>query len=951
MIQGIPSQHRVGLLAAGGVLLVLASLFVPGRLQAQDQSPRFKHLSLEQGLSNAHVRCIIQDRNGFMWFGTKDGLNKYDGYEMTVYKLVPEDPSGIGRYEVRALYEDQEGILWIGTWGYGLGRFDPITEQVTYYRHDPDDLNSLRDNRVTAITEDREGVLWIGAFGGGLSRLDRTTGRFTNYRHDPDDPHSLSDNRVVGLYKDRGGMLWISTEGGGLNRFDPATRRFMRYQHDPDDPNSLSNNHVLDVVQDRDGILWIGLGGGPIRGNSGLNRFDPATGQFTSYRYDPNDPHSLSDNTVRALHEDRSGTLWVAASGGGLNWLDRTTGHFTRYQHDPNDPNSLSDDLVRVIYEDRAGWLWIGTVSGGVDHFNPAPRRLTLFEMNAQDPYSLSGSTVRAIYEDPNHVLWVGMAGAGLDRLDRATGRFSHRVLPAGNSLRAIYESPSEPGVLWIGSRTGGLERYDRRTGQSTRYRNDPNDPHSLSNNWIRVIHEDRAGTLWIGTYGGGLNQFDRTTGRFTRFQHDPNDPTSLSDNTVRAIYEDRSGTLWIGTGGLNRLDRTTGRFTRFQHDPHDPHSLSNDIVNTLYEDSRGTFWIGTRGGLNRLDRATGRFTRLLHRDLSSPDEEWLPRDEIRGIVEDDDGNLWLSTANGLSILHATPDEGFNLRHYEVIDDVYLGTFYEGAYHKGRRGELFFGGEQGLYIFDHALLSDAAPPPVFITNVKLFGDPVAVRPDGSTPLTRHISDTETITLPPDADIVTFSFAALDYADPARTEYAYKLDGFHDDWIYQGSKREATFTDLRPGTYTLRVKAANSAGVWNETGTSLRVVMLPAWWQTWWFRIGAALALMGLVIGGYRLRVRRVEWQNRLLQKEIEQRKLSEEVLRHVILDREQGQQQMQLMADALPVLIAFVDTEERYQFNNATYEHLLGLNPDDLQGRTLRESLGETAYAVTSTLR
>jgi ligand-binding sensor domain-containing protein len=766
---------------------------------------------------------------------------------------------------IRTLYEDREGVLWIGTFGGGLDRFDRNAETFTHYLHDPEDPHSLGGNSIRAIVEDSQGNLWIGTDGGGLNRLDRDgdsnaePGRFIRYQHDPADSQSLSNNNVWAITEDEAGVIWVGT-GDGLNSFDPQTGAFTRYKHDPTDAHSLSANEIEALCIDRAGVLWVGTVGG------GLNKLDRNIGdgqpaRFAHYELDPDDAHSLSHNWVTVIRQDRNGVLWVGTRAGGLNRLDSETedgqsARFARFQHNPNDYQSLRHNEIRAIYEDDAGILWFGTY-GGVSLIDPQKQQFAHYRHNPADPFSLSDNDVQAIYKDRAGVLWVGTDGGGLNRLDPDTGHFAHyQHDPAdpqslsGNNVVSIHEDRA--GVLWIGTIGGGLNEFDPKTERFTHYRHDPTDPQSLSHDHVRAIFEDRLGTLWIGTFGGGLNKLDRDAeggqpARFTRFQHDPGDPRSLGHDFVSSIYEDRSGVLWVGTraGGLNKFDQETEQFTRYQHDPNDPGSLSNNAVATALEDQSGVLWVIGFGGLNRFDRTSEQFSLYGSHD-------GLPTDILLGILEEDalDGDgpvLWISSGNGLSRFdtHANTFENYGLR-----DGLQGNGFNFGAAHKGRDGELYFGGLNGFNAFYPSDIQDNAyVPPVAITDFQLANKPVPIGEDSV--LQESILDTKELVLAHDDRVISFEFTALNYSSPEKNRYRYKLEGFDEEWTEVGSDRRfVTYTNLDPGEYVFRVLGSNNDGVWNEEGTSLAVTITPPWWQTWWFRGGVILLLVGLVAGGF-----------------------------------------------------------------------------------------------------
>ncbi len=820
---------------AGLCLIVLACGPFATPAHAQPPDPRFVHLTTADGLSHNIVYCILQDRYGLMWFGTQDGLNRYDGYAFTIYRHLRSDPRSLVHNTVNVLYEDRAGTLWVGT----VGGLDSFTGDGHFVHH-----TAIPPESIGALYQDADGFLWVGTIGGGLFRYDPATGQAREYRHDPADPFSLSDNNVLSLYEDRAGTLWVGTVGG-LNGFDRATGRFTHYTHDPADPHSLSYNQLAAILEDRSGTLWVATGTFHENRVGGLDALDRATGRFTHYRAGE-DPHTLSHNHVQALYEDRTGTLWVATED-GLNILDRATGRFTRYVHDPLDAHSLIHNNVNAIYEDRSGILWFATW-GGVSRYARAKDRFQRYRHDPLDPNSLGSLAVGALAEDRAGRLWIGLYDGGLDRLDRATGQFTHyRHDPADpHSLSHDHVTAllvDREGVLWVGT-SAGLDRLDEATGRFIHYTHDPDDPHSLGPGAVKVILEDRSGDLWIGTEEpGGLSRFDRKSGTFIRYPPRPDDPNRFpSTYGVRAIYEDSGGDLWLGTySGLVRFDRRSGTFTRYRHDDADPYSLSDDFVWAIAEDRDGVLWVGTHRGLNRLDRETGQFTVYTV-------EDGLPNDAVASILPDEEGNLWLGTMGG-GLSRFTPQTGA-FRNYDTGDGLQGEHFLIGAAYRSPGGEMFFGGLEGFNAFYPADVRDNPyVPPVVLTAFRKFDQVVTF----DTPLT----ELREITLSYRDNFFAFEFAALDYTDPQKNRYAYKLEGFDRDWIECGTRRYAGYTNLPPGKYTFRVRGANNDGVWNEEGLAVRLVITPPFWATWGFR--GLVAAVVCAIGGliYRARARNI----------------------------------------------------------------------------------------------
>jgi serine phosphatase RsbU (regulator of sigma subunit)/ligand-binding sensor domain-containing protein len=823
-------------------------------VHADTGNAKFGHLTIREGLSQSSVRDILQDSRGFLWFATVDGLNRYDGYSFNILKPDPDNPNSIASPFLRSIIEDRNGILWIGTNGEGFDRYDPATGQFAHFRNDPANPDSLSFNYVWKIHEDRSGILWLGTDGGGLNRFDPETGHFTHYRHDPSNPRGISHDRVLGISEDGNGILWIATRGGGLNRFDPETGYFTYYRHEPGNPDSLSDDYTWTVYADPEDGVWVGTLTG------GVNRLNPETGGFTHYRHEPGNPDSLSNNEVHAIFRDRRGTLWVGTNG-GICKLDEQTGRFTRYSHNPNNPDSLSNNHILCAYEDRSGVLWFGTEVGGVNKLDRNQEHFQHYRKNPaeDDASSLPDNRIWSIYEDSSGGLWVGTRDRGFARIDRKTGESVHygndpsdpRNL-RGRYVRCLYAAPSEPGILWVGVDGIGVIKFGMEAGQALKhYRHDPLDPHSLSSDRVYTVYEDRSGVLWVGTRFGGLNRFDREKERFTRYRNDPNNPKTLSNDYLYDILEDRRGGFWIGTfaGGLNRMDRQTGTFTAFRHQPGRADTISSNCILCIHEDGSGTIWLGTGGGgLSKLQRDSGAFKNY-------GAKEGLPNAVIYGILEDDNHNLWLSTNNGLCRFNTNNE---SVKNYTDREGLQSNEFNGGSYFRSpRTGEMFFGGINGFNAFYPERIKDNTyAPPVVITAFRKFNREVI--------LEHPITEVEEITLSYRDYVFSFEFAALDFTVPGKNQYAYMMKGLDEDWIRTGAwNRIATYTTLKPGEYEFLVKGSNNDGTWNDAGKSIKVIITPPYWQTWWFELLAVLAGLAVVVWLYKRRTRRLFSRARL----------------------------------------------------------------------------------------
>lgn len=861
-------------------LIILSAFFFAFEgltfVSAQPQALYFDHLTVEDGLSSNDVTRILQDRKGFIWIGTRDGLNRYDGYKTTIYKEDPNDPGSISHNWIMDIYEDREGVLWIGTFGGGLNRFDPETESFEHFLPDPNRPNSLSSIFVGAILEDREGILWIGTERGGLNRFDPATRSFKHYVHEPGNPGSLSDpaNAVRKIYEDREGVLWIGTWGGGLNRFDKKTGTFTAFMPDP----GLPANTILDIFEDSNGQLWIATE------HSGLNLFDRKTGTFTRSANDPGKPGSIKSDQVSAVYEDRQGTLWVGTWGAGLHRYDRNTDTFTRIvpsrrrSHDQSDPN------ISAIYEDRTGMLWIGTPNGA-SRVDLEASAVSYYPLDTGEPGSLRPSDVRAVYADSEDDLWIGTRNSGLSRYDRSSGTFTHYRHSAAqsgslshNHVQALFEDSE--GTVWVGTWGGGLNRFDRDRGTFTTYRHDANRPDQLHNNTVLSIYEDRQGILWIGTWDG-LSRFDRKTGKFTRIRHTPAELGDLGHLEIWAIHEDAHGILWLGTrdGGLKRFDRNTGQFTSFVPDPADSTSIGHTTVWDIHEDASGNLWLATGGGgLNKLDPRTGRFTRKTRLNSNIPDNV------VYGILEDEKGVLWLGTASGLS--QFDPGTG-RIRNFGPGNSLYAAEFRPGTTRRSTRGEFLFGYNEGVIgFFPEQVSQNRFPPSVIVLDVTIFDKTSGT--NERVPVSIHFPNTQQIELAHDQNDLSFEFVGLHYSNPERNQYAYMLENYDSDWHDAGTQRTATYTNLDPGAYVFKVRAANSDGIWSEQHAAVHFMIRSPWWATWWFRLIAGIAAIGIAFGFVHLRVRRMKVINQVLETQVAERtKELEQAVEHLIKTQNQ----------------------------------------------------------------
>ena len=795
----------------------LAVLLAVPALAKERLNIPFVRLSLEDGLSQARVGAIVQDGEGFIWLGTQEGLNRYDGYAFEVFLHDPEKPGSLSHDSVQCLLVDRQQRLWVGTEGGGLNRFDAATRSFVRLANDPNDPGSLSNNRVRVLFEDSRGRFWVGTDGGGVNQLDRSRGEFKRHRHDPANPRSLGGDRIRGIAEDSRGTLWIATDGGGLSRLEPESGEFETLRQRPGDARSLSDDRIRTVFVDSKDRVWVGTYG------SGLDRLRAGSSAFEHIRSEPGNESGLASNRIHAVFEDTRGRLWFGTDSGLHQLLPDD--QFDRYQHDPTDPRSLSENRVLSLYQDRGGVLWVGTYSGA-NKWNANTGTFPLYRHTPGSEEGLVHDVVTSFAEDRDGSIWIGTYG-GLNWLDRRTDamrRYRHQGDHPGSLSddRVMSLRVDREGALWVGTMAGGLNRLTRGSHSFAHFRHDPADPTSLSDDAITAVYEDSQGILWVGTYRGGLNRFSPRTGTFDRFVPDPDVPGSLSSERVLDILEDSYGTLWVGTdgGGLNRFNPGSGSFTAFRADPAVGSSLSSDHAWQLWEDSERSLWIGTQGGgLNRwgaAERESGRgeFQRF-------DKEHGLPSSVVYGVVEGAPGEIWFSSNRGLARLDTKTE---TVRSFHASDGLQNEDFTFGARCRTRDGWLLFGGVGGFNLFDpRDIRENKSVPPVVLTGFQILNRPadVSALRNGTVELSYR-----------DA-VVAFEFAALDFTAPERNRYMSKLEGFEEDWVELGSRRRVSYTNLRPGRYTLRVKASNNDGVWNEHGLALPFSVGPAPWRTSW----------------------------------------------------------------------------------------------------------------------
>ncbi len=811
---------------------------------------RFTHLSTSDGLSQTRVSEILQGDKGFMWFGTQYGLNRYDGYEFRLFVHDPHNTDSLSGAYIYALFKDRMGMFWIGC-NRSLDKLDPHTERFTHYRVEESGYSLA--SRVVHISQDRTGMLWL-ATGTGLHRLDPMTGQIKHFRHDANDPASLDTNDVNWSGEDREGRFWVGT-ANGLDQFDREKGQVLRHIPIPDAVR-------ISLFEARDGTLWIIHASG-----TGLAAYDAKTNIAAPYTFYPEKPPADGLTGLMGVVEDANGDLWLASPGKGLLHFDRAHRHVVWYRNHPNDVHSIGEDKAIALFQDDHANIWVALHSSGIAHFSERAEQFESFKHDADDPNSLTLNFVNEIFDGSDGTLWIGNDD-GINRIDRSTGKRTLLTAPLPRNPMVISIGEDRQGWMWFGTFGDGLRVLDPHSGIYKIYRHDPHDPGSLSNNEVRRVFVDHAGTVWIAT-DDGLDKFDPSTGRFRTYKVEPQ--SRLSQSYAR-VAEDSTGILWLGsTGtGLHRFDPKSGEFTVFRADPTRPEGLRDDSVPAVYVDKNDMIWVGTQNGLTRMDPRTRSFK-------TYDTHDGLPGNTISCITDDSKGNLWMSTNHGLSRLDSSTG---TFENYTDSDGL-PGNDFTGwsTCHKGRDGELFFGGFAGAVgFYPDKLTGTPERVPIVLTGLEVAGE--TERAGDGGPLEKSISYTAAITLTHQENEFSLRFAGLHYASPFSNRYRYRLLGLDHDWIeVDSSSRRASYTTLPPGHYTFQVQAASAQGTWIEPGESLQIRILPPWWATWWFRtlyVAAGISALWII---YRMRIARLSHQMMLrMQERVDERtRISQEL--------------------------------------------------------------------------
>ncbi|MTI88230.1 MAG: GHKL domain-containing protein [Balneolaceae bacterium] len=831
------------------IFFILLAGIRPG--WCQNEEYRFDHLTLRDGLSQSTIFAITQDSKGFMWFGTADGLNRYSGQSIKIFRNHPDDANSLSENYIHDLLISADGKLWIGH-PDGVSIYEPHKQKFTNYsdesahqiihgteayefendahgniwmitdegivqyqqRQEKFVLQIKHSNRVftTFYIDDTDHTFWLGTNRGELFTLDPSTKKLTLVTQLDSNVES-SEYQIGVIKRDIDGSLWVGTSMGLYHYY--IDKDHLQHFASDKEKNKISYNDVTDILVTSKGEVWVGT-------ESGLNVYNREENTFKVLKHNPSIPYSLIGSRITKLFESKDGNIWVGNWTGGINLYSRHFKAFDHYRNEEGGSNELSENNVWDFWEDSTGDIWIGT-NLGVNHFNPITKNFTHYLHRPGQPQSISSNLVFRMDGD-------------------------------------------ERGNLWLAT-SKGLNRFNIESQTATHFQHNPNDPNSVSSNRIYGLYADKkSGKIWIGTAGEGLDIYDPQTDTFEHHYPSSQSQDSLTTGSIYVIKKDEQGYFWIGTSnGLNRYNPRTKTFKRFLFDPADSLSISSNSINSLLVDSHGRIWVGTSYGLNRYQPDTGGF---VHYTV----EDGLPNNTVYSIEEGKDGELFIGTRNGLSWFNLDQEK---FRNFTVSDGLQSNEFNLEASLKSSTGKIYFGGIKGFNVFhSNGLNINTNDPDIVLTDFKVFNksiEPNADRDDPTGKLKTSISYTDSLILNYEQNVFSFEFAALNYVLPEKNRYAYMMENFEENWNYVGSRNFATYTNLPPGEYTFRVKAANNDGVWNEEGLSLALTITPPFWQTSWFYLISFLFLAGMVVGGYQWRVRSIRKLNQRLERLVRER--------------------------------------------------------------------------------
>lgn len=820
--------------------------------RAQNRKLKFEYLTPNDGLSQAAVTKITEDKNGFMWFGTRNGLNRYDGYNFVKYYNDPKDTTSISGDLIECLYLDNSKNLWIGT-NNGFSLYDSKRDAFLNFRHHKSFPRIFVGLSINSIFEDSFGNFWIGSYGAGIAKWDRKTNTYTVYSNDPDNKNSISSNLIHSIIEDNDHNLWIATDQNGLDMFSPKTESFTHFVNDPKDPQSISGNLIWTLGIDKNGTIWIGTLGG---GLNSLIKNASGKYKFTAYKPKTNDIRRFK---ILSMYIESESGIWLGTENGGLDYFDFSNKTFTNYTYNEKEINGLNSSSVQSVFSDRTGNLWVGTYTGGVNVDKKYKKQIDSYRKIPGNPNSLSFDAVTSFYfNEADKTLWVGTDGGGLNIIDTKSNKY--KIFNQDNSelqsdaVLAICKDANNR--IWVGGWECGLNLYSPASGT---FINILQKQYNLPNNNIFDIVADSKGQIWITFGGRGFAVFNYTTKTIKVYN---TENLAIPSNWIFDIDIDKTGNILLGhANGFSIFDPIKERIQNYRHLEDYSNSLNHDFINTIMVSDDSTIWIGTNSGLNRFDPKRQKFKHISKFD-------GLPNNSVVGILEDNNHDIWISTNDGIT-KYSLHDN--SLRNYNLSDGLQGKGFTRSSCYKSPDGKLYFGGPNGFNVFHpDSLYDNPVNPKIVITGLSIFNKPVKAGEKGS-PLKKSIMETDTLWLSYKHSVISIEFAALDFTAPSENQYKYMLVGFDYNWTRTGPLRTATYTNLDPGTYTLKIQASNNDNKWSPDEKTLTIIVAPPFWKTWWFNSLILICIISVILLYIRMRTTRLKAQNKLLEERVRER--------------------------------------------------------------------------------
>lgn len=812
------------------IISLLCGILFSFESAAQNNPVNFESLSLQKGVSLNLTYAMLQDSRGYLWFGTMYGLVKYDGKDYTTYRSDPWDSSSISFDDIISLFEDHNGNIWVGTWGGGLNKLDPVTGKFTRYLYKQNDSYSLSDNIVWSINEDVKGNIWVGTQRRGINKIETKTGEVLHYETDKDKDNSLPSNSIFKIYKEKNGTIWVGSQGG-LSKFLPETDSFENYTVAAESGEKIGLVHS--ILRDSRNRLLLATA-------TGLYTLDERKGKLFHITDDKS--NILNDGVILSLVEDRKNNIWAGTVMGLVKLKSGNADDAILYTHNFENQNSLIGNRVTSLMEDQAGVLWAAAYRGGVDKITDRTENFSNYSYNPDNKNSLGTYYVSFFAQDDDGNIWIVGYNNILTKFNPETNSFKRFKLvqnkPKKNTSFSVTSIVNDNNKLWIATNRG-LIVFDAQKGKQLNLPDGILKNRDVAYGNIPYLLLSSDHKLWISVSEKGIYRYDFLTQKFDHYINPSNDLTNYMKNIVQVIYEDKDHTIWAGSlGGLLKLNQSTRQFKTYSHRLTDPESLSNDYVYFITEDSKGDFWIGTSNGLNRFDKEKEAFTTYSEKD-------GLPNNVIMSILEDSRKNLWISTNKGLARYDV---EKKTFKNFDVDDGLSTNIFFAQSAIAGKDGRFYFGGNRGFTSFYPSQIKlNQYIPPVYITNLKAgkdIGELNQITPGAN----KHV-------FPYDRNFYEIDFASLDFTNPDKNVYKYKLEALDENWIYSGNKNTVVYTDLSPGKYLFKVMGSNSDGVWNEKPATLELIIQPPFWRTWWFSSLTILILLSVIYFTHLIRTR------------------------------------------------------------------------------------------------